>query len=114
LEQVELAKAWIPISVNKELNAIKAIAQDEWSYIGLPCGMLMEILKQHNLLERFLMDSFNLLITSTSVLEAELAIEQGIRGQRLTTLAFPNVPLSFVTSIFGMNMKEINGSPLSV
>jgi Mg2+ and Co2+ transporter CorA len=60
------------------------------------------------------MDSFNLLISSTSVMQAELAIEQGIRGQRLTTLAFLYIPLSFVTGIFGMNVKEINGSPLSV
>ena len=32
----------------------------------------------------------------------------------ITALAFFYVPLSFVTGIFGMNVKEINGSPLSL
>jgi hypothetical protein len=36
------------------------------------------------------------------------------RGALITCLAFVYVPLSFVTGIFGMNVKEINGSHLSV
>jgi Mg2+ and Co2+ transporter CorA len=113
-EQVELASDWIPQSVNDELTAIKALAQKDQCYIGLPNQLFLDILKRSELLEKFLMDSFNLLISTTSVMEAELAIEQGIRGQRLTTLASLYIPLSFVTGVFGMNVKEINGSPLSV
>ena len=60
------------------------------------------------------MDSFNLLVSSTSVMEAEITVQQGIRGQRVTTLAFIYIPLSFATGVFGMNVREINGSPLSV
>jgi Mg2+ and Co2+ transporter CorA len=32
----------------------------------------------------------------------------------LTRLAFLYVPLSFVTGIFGMNVREIDGSPLPI
>jgi Mg2+ and Co2+ transporter CorA len=32
--------------------------------------------------------------------------------QKITQLAFLYVPLSFVTNILGMNVKNINGSPL--
>lgn len=60
------------------------------------------------------MDSFNLLMSSMSVLEARRSIEQAERAQRLTLLAFIYFPLSFVTGVFGMNVKEINGSPLSL
>lgn len=35
-----------------------------------------------------------------------------IRGQRLTRLAFLYIPMSFVTGVFGMNVMEINGSPV--
>lgn len=59
------------------------------------------------------MDSFHLLVSSTSVLNAETEMEQANRSQRLTQLAFLYVSLSFVTGIFGMNVKEINGSRLS-
>lgn len=113
-EQVKLAKDWMPQSVGDQLVAIRAAARKEPTYIGLPNQRLQSILERSMSLERFLMDSFKLLISSTSVLEAELATQQGIRAQRLTSLAFVYVPLSFVTGIFGMNVKEINGSPLSV
>ena len=66
------------------------------------------------LLETFLMDTFHLLISSTSVLEAEEMKREAKRTQTLTNLAFIYVPLSFVTGIFGMNVKEINGSQLSI
>ncbi|KAF2704135.1 hypothetical protein K504DRAFT_518672 [Pleomassaria siparia CBS 279.74] len=65
-EQVELASKWIPQSVNDELNAIKAVAQKEQSYIGCPNQLFSDILRRSELLENFLMDSFNLLISSTS------------------------------------------------
>jgi len=58
------------------------------------------------------MDSFTLLMSSISVMEAGSIKEQAQQGQMITRLAFLYVPLSFVTGIFGMNVKEINGSPL--
>ncbi|KAF2716088.1 hypothetical protein K431DRAFT_29739 [Polychaeton citri CBS 116435] len=93
---------------------IEAEAKGKRVYIGLPDQRLQEISNRSRSLERFLMDSFNLLISSTSVMEAEAAVQQGIRSQRLTNLAFLYIPLSFVTGVFGMNVREINGSPLSI
>ena len=64
------------------------------------------------MLEKFLMDSFTLLMSSISVMEAGSIKEQAQQGQMITRLACLYVPLSFVTGIFGMNVKEINGSSL--
>ena len=53
-------------------------------------------------------------IGSNSILKAEAIKEQAQRGQVLTRLAILYAPLSFVASIFGMSVKEINGSPLPI
>lgn len=65
-------------------------------------------------LEVFLMQTFQLLMSSISVQESHLSSEQVKRTTRLTQLAFIYIPLSFVTGIFGMNLKELNGSELSI
>jgi hypothetical protein len=65
-------------------------------------------------LEKFLRDSFALPMSSISVMEAGSINEQAQQGQMITRLTFLYVPLSFVTGIFGMNVKEINGSPLPI
>jgi CorA-like Mg2+ transporter protein len=80
----------------------------------LPENTLNRILKDADQLSQFLMDSFQLLMSTISVLDAQTSLDQAARGTRLTQLAFIYVPLSFVTGIWGMNLKEINGSPLSV
>ena len=80
--------------------------------IGYPDLILREILEQTNVLEKFLMGFFTLLMSFISVMEAGSIKEQAQQGQMTTRLAFLYVPLSFVTGIFGMNVKEINGSPL--
>ena len=72
-------------------------------------------------LERFLMETFQLLMSSISVQDAKLGIEQSqlsnqqsLRATQLTILASIYVPLSFVTGVFGMNLRELNGSGLSI
>jgi CorA-like Mg2+ transporter protein len=65
-------------------------------------------------LEVFLMQTFQLLMSSISVQESHLSSEQAKRATRLTQLAFIYIPLSFVTGIFGMNLKELNGSGLPI
>ena len=67
------------------------------------------ILQDATELERFLMDTFQLLISSISILDAQASFEDAKRSTRLTQLATLYVPLSFITGIFGMNIKEING-----
>lgn len=58
-------------------------------------------------LEQFLTDSLNLLIAS-------IALRDSQRADMLTWLAAVYVPLSFVTGIFGMNLRELNDSTLPV
>lgn len=72
-------------------------------------------------LEKFLMETFQLLMSSISVQDTKLSVKQGqlsnqqsLRATQLTILAAIYVPLSFVTGIFGMNLKELNGSRLSI
>lgn len=72
-------------------------------------------------LEKFLMETFQLLMSSISVQDAKLGIEQSrlsnqqsLRATQLTILASIYVPLSFVTGVFGMNLRELNGSNLSI
>lgn len=107
--QVAATKKWLPPAVHPEV-----LSYQHFGYLPLPEDALQEISENVEFLENFLIDSFKLLISSTSVAEAELAVQQGKRNQRLTQLAFLYVPLSFVTGVFGMNLKEINGSPVPV
>jgi Mg2+ and Co2+ transporter CorA len=113
LWHVGMTLKWLPPSVRTELDAVKGDLPAS-KYIGYPDLVLGDILEQAGLLERFLMDSFTLLMSSISVLEAASIKEQARQGQMITRLAFLYVPLSFVTGIFGMNVKEINGSPLPI
>jgi Mg2+ and Co2+ transporter CorA len=111
LWHVSMTLKWLPPSVRTELDAVKGDLPAS-KYIGYPDVILRDVLEQASLLERFLMDSFTLLMSSISVLEATSIKEQARQGQMITRLAFLYVPLSFVTGIFGMNVREINGSPL--
>lgn len=65
-------------------------------------------------LQTFLMETFQILMSSLSTMDSQTSIQQSKRGTLVAVLATVYVPLSFVTGIFGMNVSEINGSPLSV
>ena len=110
--EVSNAKKWIPKLVREELEMIQA-SIDSGGYVGFPDTVLDEISAEAETAERFLMETFQLLMSSISVLDSEISIQQAHSGQKLTQLAIIYVPLSFVTSVFGMNIKEINGSPTS-
>ncbi|KAG8530656.1 uncharacterized protein KY384_004011 [Bacidia gigantensis] len=84
-----------------------------WSNESFPRNSFNEIIKGADTLSQFLMDSFQLLMSTVSTQDSHTSLEQARRGARLTQLAFIYVPLSFVTGIFGMNLKEINSSLLS-
>jgi hypothetical protein len=49
---------------------------------------------------------------SISIMKAGSIKDQAQQGQMTIRLAFLHVPFSFVTDIFGINVREINGSPL--
>jgi hypothetical protein len=107
------AKKWMPQHVRQELEIAKERFYSNL-YLGFPDSVLESILTEVDNAERFLMDTFQLLMSSISVLDSETSIQQARSAQKLTQLAFIFIPLSFVTGIFGMNIKEINGSPVSI
>lgn len=79
------------------------------------------LIEEATKLEAFLMETFQLFMSSVSVQDSRLSIkqsrlsiDQAQRGSQLTFLAFIYVPLSFVTGIFGMNIQQINGSGLNI
>jgi Mg2+ and Co2+ transporter CorA len=41
-------------------------------------------------------------------------MEQAQQGQMITRLAFLYVPLAFVANDFGINVEEVNDSPLPI
>jgi hypothetical protein len=83
-------------------------------YVEFPDECLQNIGERSESLEKFLMDTFHLLVSSRGAINSELARKLPQRTQRLTELAFLYVPLSFVTGVFGMNVKEINDSRLPI
>lgn len=97
-----------------------------------PILHLKRIIEEATELQAFLMETFQLFMSSVAVQESRMAMEQAAmaseratmashasavqsaRANQLTTLAFIYVPLSFVTGIFGMNIQQINGTGLNL
>ena len=89
-----------------------------------PIRNMERILSDADVLQSFLMDTFQLLMSSISVRDSKISAEQaqlsnrqailsGEQAQRsawLTQLATLYLPLSVLTGIFGMNLREINDS----
>lgn len=85
--------------------------KDAQATVKWPCNMLTNVLERVPSRERFLMDNFQLLMSSISVLDSQSSIQVAKRSALLTQLATIYVPLSFFTGIWGMNIREINDSP---
>jgi hypothetical protein len=86
------------------------LTKDNLSQLGMnetPLEALRRTADDANVLDGFLTNSLNLLIAS-------IALRDSRRAEMLTWLAAVYVPLSFVTGIFGMNLRELNESALPV
>lgn len=108
---------YVPSHVRQFYEALYGSQSNARDYLNFhsPVEKLAAIKQQANELERFLMDSFQLLMSSLSVIETQtgaqqtrLSMEQAARTARLTQLAFIYIPLTFVTSVFGMNVKGLS------
>ncbi|KAK7699431.1 hypothetical protein SLS57_012406 [Botryosphaeria dothidea] len=53
----------------------------------------------------------HILLAHTQLLESRKGIEQADTVKRLTALAFIFIPISTATSVFGMNIQELNPNP---
>jgi len=83
-------------------------ASSEWyQRDGMPLVFLKEMENDAAALDEFLTNSLNLLLAS-------IALRDSQRADMLTWLAAVYVPLSFVTGIFGMNLRELNDSTVPV
>lgn len=69
------------------------------------------ILKEARELDKFLMDTFQLLMSTITVMAAEAGLKETRSAQKLLWLASIYLPLTLTTSIFGMNISFINDSP---
>ena len=65
-------------------------------------------------LSAFLMQTFQLFISSITVRESQQNSEIARRSTQVAMLAFIYVPLSFVTGVFGMNVVELNGEGVHI
>lgn len=75
---------------------------------------LQRMLDEAEKLDSFLMQTFQLFMSSLAVQDSKMSIQQAQRTTRLTLLALVYIPISFVTGIFGMNIRELNDSGASI
>jgi hypothetical protein len=79
LRHVKISLEWLPPSVRAELDAVKG-GLPASKYIRYLDWILREILEQTNVLKKSLMDSFTLLMSSISVMEAGSCKDQAQQG----------------------------------
>lgn len=73
-----------------------------------------QLLARAEALHRRATEAISVLMSIVSISESQKAIEQAARFGKLTVLAFVFVPLSFTTSLFGMNVTEMQGNQLGI
>lgn len=97
--EVEKAVRYAPPTL---AEYFEASASSEWYQTdGLPLIFLEQMQRDAAALDEFLTNSLNLLL-------ATIALRDSERADMLTWLAAVYVPLSFVTGIFGMNLRELS------
>lgn len=101
---------YVPDNVDKFMKDFLDLLWPGENWTGTMTSAHKKILEEGLELEKFLMETFQLLLSSTSIQDAKLSNQQSSRATQLTILASIYVPLSFVTGIFGMNLKELNQS----
>lgn len=74
-----------------------------------PVAHLPKILERAEKLDRLMLDDFQILMSSVSVREGHESTSQTKLATGIALLAFVYVPLTLVTGIFGMNIKDQDG-----
>jgi hypothetical protein len=80
------------------------------SLIGAALAKHHEMIAQSRTLEQHVRDTIQLNVSSLALRESRKSIEQADSVRRITFLAFVFLPLSLVTSFFGMNIEELTGT----
>jgi len=105
--EVQATIKWIPANVDDYFE--KDLSSD--IVLRSPRKALEEVMSDSEYLDKFLMDTFQLLMSSINIIDSAAGIEQAKRTTLLTQLAAIYLPLSLVTSIFGMNISGLKGAP---
>jgi hypothetical protein len=110
--EVADAIARAPMSLETYYNTFPQIRWANPASHTSPLDQLANILVRAKGLEKLLIDSFQMLQATVSVQQATLSnqvasasAEQSRAATRITALAFVYIPLTFVTGIFGMNIR---------
>jgi hypothetical protein len=124
--EVADAIAWAPVYLEAYYNTFPQIRWANPASHRSPIDQLASILVRAKDLEKLLIDSFQMLQAAVSVQQATLrneqaaittklaadtakqasaSAEQATAATRITALAFVYIPLTFVTGIFGMNIR---------
>ncbi|KAL9620111.1 MAG: hypothetical protein Q9160_005317 [Pyrenula sp. 1 TL-2023] len=102
---------WVPPTLPRYYEKLSERRVDgAYSTFGSPIENLRRVRQDADRLQSFLNDTFQLLMSSIAVRDSRSSMEQARRSAWLTQLASLYLPLSVLTGIFGMNLKEINGS----
>lgn len=107
-ELEDMAK-WMPPSVRE--GPRKYFDKCDLSHVSLAEQAGERLLEDARALDTFFMDTFELLMSTISVMAAESGLREARSAQKLMWLASTFLPLTFVTGIFGMNINVINDSP---
>ena len=122
---VSHARAHAPAYLEAYYGTFPAIRWRHQARDRSPLDQLSNILTRARDLQRLLIDSFQMLMSSVSVQQAAVtarlaadtakqasaSAEQATAATRITALAFVYIPLTFVTGIFGMNIRIGNEDP---
>ena len=87
-------------------ESCKAILQDDKHSL---LHDITAIIQRYQMLEQKITDGRSYEASLASLEESKLGIQQNTTVKRLTQLAFVFIPLSFVTSVFGMNIDLLSG-----
>ena len=113
--------SYVPEGVDNFVKDIQDFGWPDQNWTGGVIASHRRTLKEATELEKFLMETFQLLLSSISINDAKMSVRQGqlsnqqsLRATQLTILASIYAPLSFVVGIYGMNLEQINGSGHSI
>lgn len=112
---------YVPTNVDSFLSAIQAHVWPDQTWTICMTESHKRTLNDADELKTFLMETFQLLLSSISVQDAKMSVKQGqlsnqqsLRATQLTILASIYAPLSFVVGIYGMNVKQLNATGPSI
>ena len=112
---------YVPRNVDNFLLDFQELVWPDRTWTGRMTDSHKRTLNEAVELKNFLMETFQLLLSSIGVQDAKMSVKQGqlsnqqsLRATQLTILASIYAPLSFVAGLYGMNMKQLNETGPSI